>query len=112
MNGITENQYIKKNDDGSYKLKAGKEGNLIKIPAKELIKNQKQDAPTVTHNETKKEISITPNSLDTDAKTITIKYTPEGATEEATVIATKGNDGTWTALKGFTVTVDEKTSAI
>lgn len=93
-----------KNADGSFKLKDGAQPERT-IPAKDLLKNIKPDAPAVAHDAVNNKITITTNPLDTDAKEITIKYTPDGATEKTTVTATKGEDGNWTAPDGFTVTI-------
>lgn len=100
-----------KNDDGSYKITEGAQPKTT-IPAKDLLLNKAPDAPEVAHDADKNEITITTNPADTDAKKITIKYTPEGGTEETTVEVTKGEGGNWTAPEGFTVTLDEEKKVV
>lgn len=88
-----------KNEDGSYKLKDGAEP-TITIPAKDLVKNIKPDAPTVALSGDKKNITITPNlEIDTDANSISVSYTGKDGSIKTTK-ATKGDDGTWSISEG------------
>ena len=89
------------NEDGSYKLKDGAEPKIT-IPAKDLLKNIKPDAPKVALSEDKKNITITPNEKDTDANSISVSYTgKDGSTK--TITATKADDGTWSITGEGTV---------
>ncbi|WP_276880998.1 InlB B-repeat-containing protein [Anaerococcus tetradius] len=98
-----------KNGDGSYKVKEGAQPKTT-IPAKDILKNIKPDAPNVAHDGENGSITITPNVLDTDAKKITVKYTDNnGESKTATFEKTGGN---WSKQDGFTVTVDDKTGQI
>ena len=88
-----------KNEDGSYKLKDGAEP-TITIPAKDLVKNIKPDAPTVALSGDKKNITITPNlEIDTDAHIITVSYKDKDNKEQK-ITATKADDGTWSITEG------------
>ncbi|BET21985.1 InlB B-repeat-containing protein [Solobacterium moorei] len=91
-----------KNEDGSVKLKDGVEPKIT-IPAKDLVKNIKPDAPTVELNKDKENITITPNlEVDTDASSISVSYTgKDGSTKTTT--ATKADDGTWSITGEGTV---------
>ena len=82
----------KKNDDGTYIVKD--ESQVIKIPAKDLVKNIKPDAPTVALSGDKKNITITPNEKDTDASKIEVTYIGKDGKSKTTT-ATKADDGTW-----------------
>ena len=87
-----------KNEDGSVKLKEGAEPKIT-IPAKDLLKNIKPDAPTVALSGDKKSITITPKEVDTDANSISVSYTgKDGKTKTTT--ATKDENGTWSISEG------------
>ncbi|MDU5807301.1 MAG: hypothetical protein E6Z55_07490, partial [Peptoniphilus harei] len=87
----------KKNDDGTYIVKD--ESQVIKIPAKDLLKNIKPKAPTLALSEDKKSITITPNEKDTDANSISVSYTgKDGKTKTTT--ATKDENDTWSISEG------------
>ncbi|WP_322627062.1 InlB B-repeat-containing protein, partial [Aedoeadaptatus coxii] len=83
-----------KNEDGSYKVVEGAQPKIT-IPAKDLVKNIKPEAPAVALSKDKKNITITPNlKVDTDANSISVSYTgKDGSTKTTT--ATKGDSG-WT----------------
>ena len=82
-----------KNDDGTYKVKA--ESKVYEIPAKDLVKNLKPDAPKVALSGDKKSITITPNlELDTDASKVEVTYTGKDGKIKTTTAA-KADDGTW-----------------
>ena len=86
-----------KNPDGTYKVNDG--AKVIKIPAKDLLKNIKPDAPAVALSDDKKSITITPNEKDTDANSIFVSYTgKDGKTKTTT--ATKDKNGTWSITEG------------
>ncbi len=82
-----------KNEDGSYKVNDGVEPKIT-IPAKDIVKNIKPDAPTVALSEDKKIITITPNEKDTDAHIITVSYKYKDGKDQTTT-ATKSDNG-WT----------------
>ena len=90
-----------KNADGSLKVKEGAEP-TITIPAKDLLKNIKPEAPTVALSDDKKNITITPNEKDTDANIITVSYTDKDGKDQTTT-ATKADDGTWSIAGEGTV---------
>ena len=90
-----------KNPDGSVKLKDGANPTAT-IPAKNLLKNIKPDAPTFALSKDKKSITITPNEKDTDAKIITVSYKDKDGKDQTTT-ATKADDGTWSIVGEGTV---------
>lgn len=100
-----------KNADGSYKLNDGAEPKIT-IPAKDLLKNIKPEAPAVALSKDKKNITITPNKVDTDAMKITVNYEdPKGNKKEAVAVKKVDNSGTepkttWEVEKGD-ITVGE-----
>ena len=88
-----------KNPDGSYKLKDGAKPTAT-IPAKDLLKNIKPDAPEIKVNEDDKtKINIKAQAVDTDANVITVSYTGSDDTTK-TIKATKADDGTWSITEG------------
>ncbi|UEA31207.1 Rib/alpha-like domain-containing protein [Granulicatella elegans] len=90
-----------KNADGSLKVKEGANPKIT-IPAKDLLKNIKPEAPTVALSDDKKNIIITPNEKDTDANIITVSYTDKDGKVQTTK-ATKADDGTWSIAGEGTV---------
>ena len=87
------------NADGTYKVKEEYKDKVISIPAKDLLKNIKPDAPAVALSGDKKSITITPNEKDTDANSISVSYTgKDGSTKTTT--ATKDKNGTWSISEG------------
>ena len=90
-----------KNDDGSVKLNKGAEPKIT-IPAKDLLKNIKPEAPTVALSGDKKNITITPNEKDTDANSISVSYTGKDGSKKTTT-ATKDDNGTWSITGEGTV---------
>ena len=90
-----------KNEDGSLKVNEGAEPKIT-IPAKDLLKNIKPDAPTVALSEDKKSITITPNEKDTDAQIIAVSYKDKDGKDQTTT-ATKADDGTWSIAGEGTV---------
>lgn len=98
----SDRHYVpEKNADGSLKVKEGAKP-TITIPAKDLLKNIKPDAPTVALSDDKKNITITPNEKDTDANIITVSYTDKDGKDQTTT-ATKADDGTWSIVGEGTV---------
>ena len=94
-----------KNEDGSVKLNDGAEPTRT-IPAKDLLKNIKPDAPEIKVNESDKtKITINAKAVDTDANVITVSYTGSDDSSK-TLKATKADDGTWSITEGEG-TVDE-----
>ena len=87
-----------KNEDGSVKVNDGAQPKIT-IPAKDLVKNIKPDAPAVALSGDKKNITITPNKVDTDANIITVSYKDKDGKDQTTT-ATKADDGTWSITKG------------
>ena len=92
------NAIPKKNGDGSVKLKDEAQP-TITIPAKDLLKNIKPDAPTLALSKDEKSITITPNEKDTDAKIIAVSYKDKDGKDQTTT-ATKADDGTWSITEG------------
>ena len=102
---------IQKNDDGSTKVKADKTNDQISVEKEKLVVNKAPDAPTITTDFEKGEITITPNKLDTDAKTIEVTYkNPKG--EEKTAVATKGDNGEWSVPENSDISVDKSTGVV
>lgn len=98
----SDGHYVpEKNADGSLKVKEGAKP-TITIPAKDLLKNIKPEAPTVALSDDKKNITITPNKKDTDANIITVSYTDKDGKDQTTT-ATKADDGTWSIVGEGTV---------
>ena len=98
----SDGHYVpEKNADGSLKVKEGAKP-TITIPAKDLLKNIKPEAPTVALSDDKKNITITPNEKDTDANIITVSYTDKDGKDQTTT-ATKADDGTWSIVGEGTV---------
>ena len=88
-----------KNEDGSYKVNEGAEPKIT-IPAKDLLKNIKPDAPEIKLNESDKtKININAKAVDTDANVITVSYTGSDDASK-TLKATKADDGTWSITEG------------
>ena len=87
-----------KNPDGSVKLKDGAQPKIT-IQGKDLLKNIKPEAPTLALSEDKKNITITPNKLDTDAHIITVSYKDKDGKDQTTK-ATKDENGTWSITEG------------
>ena len=87
-----------KNADGSVKLNDGAQPKIT-IQAKDLLKNIKPEAPTFALSEDKKNITITPDEKDTDAKIIAVSYKGKGGKDQTTT-ATKADDGTWSITEG------------
>ena len=95
---------VQKNGDGTVKIEAGKESNVVKFEKEKILENKAPDAPEIKTDVDKGEITITPNKLDTDAKTIKVTYkNPDG--EEKTVTATKGDNGKWLVPEGSDISV-------
>ena len=96
------NPIYAKNPDGTYKLQSGKENNVTKFPAKDLVKNIKPDAPAVKLSDDKKSITITPNlEVDTDSHIITVSYKDkDGKDQTTTATATKVDDKTTWSIVG------------
>lgn len=86
------------NEDGSVKVNDGAEPKIT-IPAKDLLKNIKPEAPTLALSKDEKSIIITPNEKDTDAKIIAVSYKDKDGKDQTTT-ATKDDNGTWSITKG------------
>ncbi len=105
-----------KNDDGTYKLKD--ESQVIKYPAKDLVKNIAPKSPAIAVDTDKGEVTITPPAYDnagddTDLMSYTITY-KDALGAEKTITATRTVDDasgktTWTADNA---TVDANTGVI
>ena len=102
-----------KNEDGSYKLKDGAKP-TITIPAKDLVKNIKPDAPAVALSKDKKNITITPNlEIDTDATKIEVTYTGKDGNEKTEIFKKEdGENGKWKVPEGSELKVDENTGVV
>lgn len=103
----------KRNPDGSLQMKTGKENSGITVNKEELLINKAPDAPRITTDVDKGEITITPSPLDTDAKKIEVNYTdPEGNPKTEIIEKENGGNGKWKAPEGSKLTVDEKTGVV
>lgn len=105
----------KRKPDGSLEMKSGKENSGIPVEKKELVTNLAPNKPTVSYKKETGEITVTPDSADTDAKTITVKYKdPEGTEKTETV--SKGDDGKWKVVPPESgeskIKVDENTGVV
>ena len=98
------------NDDGSIKLQDGKTPAKTVEP-KEVLNNLPPIAPKVDLSDDKKNITITPNEADTDAKEVSVTYTGKDGTSK-TLTATKGDNGEWTVPNGADGSVDKTTGVI
>ena len=85
-----------KNGDGSYKLNAGAQPK-IEIPAKDLVKNLKPEKPALKAEDGN--VIITPDKVDTDAKTIAVSFKDKNDKDQK-IVATKADNGTWSITKG------------
>lgn len=104
---------VQKNDDGTVKLEMGKENKVVPVEKEKLLENKAPDAPTITTDVDKGEITITPNPLDTDAKKIEVKYTdPEGNQKTEIIEKENGENGKWKVPEGSKLTVDENTGVV
>ena len=111
------NPIYTKNPDGTYKLKSGKENNVTKFPAKDLVKNIAPESPVIAVDTDKGEVTITPPAYekageDTDLASYTITYKDaSGAEKTVTVKRTVDGDGKTTWSSDDT-TVDAKTGVV
>lgn len=131
--GLNEGKkaFIEVSDDGNVKIIAGNDvkGTWVNktfvpatdqsgakgIPIKntQIIENKAPEKPKIELSEDKKTITVTPNPADTDARKISVTYTPEGKTESVTITAEKDSDNKWKldpAVDG--IKVDEATGKI
>lgn len=101
------------NTDGSLKLEAGKSPKKTVEP-KDILKNLAPNPPKVELSKDKKSITVTPDSADTDATEVSVKYTPEGEKTAKEVTAKKDpNTNKWSISPEVDgIKVDEKTGAI
>lgn len=86
-----------KNSDGSYKMRDGKEANII-IPLKDLVKNIKPNPPSIEVNTDEGKVTITPPDYknpgdDTDLDSYTITY-ENTSNQTKSVTLTRTVDGT------------------
>ena len=105
-----------KNDDGTYKLKD--ESQVIKYPAKDLVKNIAPKSPAIAVDTDKGEVTITPPAYDnagddTDLMSYTITY-KDALGAEKTITATRTVDDASgkTTWKAGNATVDASTGVI
>lgn len=106
-----------KNPDGTYKLQSGKENNVIKIPAKDLVKNIAPKSPEIKVDTDTGKVTITPPAYkdpgdDTDLLSYTFTYkNASGVEQTGTVKRTVDGDGktTWSSDDA---TVDANTGVI
>lgn len=107
------NPVFQKNPDGSYKLNDGAEKNVIKIPAKDLVKNLKPRSPEIAVNIDTGKVTITPPAYvnpgdDTDIASYTISYAGKTVTITRSVDTDTGKS-TWS---GTGVTPDKDTGVV
>ena len=87
------NPIFQKNDDGTYKLQAGKESQVITIPAKDLVKNLPPEPPMIAVDTDTGKVTVTPPAYkaagdDTDLASYTLTYKDKSGAEQ-TVTATR-----------------------
>ena len=108
----------KKNDDGSYKLIEGGESEVIKIDAKDLVKNVKPEPPKIAVDTNTGKVTITPPAYenpgdDTDLASYTITY-KDASDADKTVTLTRTVDATTgkTTWTSDGATVDANTGKV
>ncbi|PMC81777.1 InlB B-repeat-containing protein [Anaerococcus hydrogenalis] len=106
------NPIYEKNPDGTYKLQSGRENNVTKFLAKDLVKNIKPKPPTVAVDTDTGKVTITPPAYekpgdDTDLASYTVTY-KDASGAEKTVTATRDLDKNIWSGPG----VDENTGMI
>lgn len=112
------NPVYQKNADGTYKIQSGKENSVIKISAKDLVKNIAPKSPAIAVNVDEGKVTITPPAYenpgdDTDLASYTITY-KDAANAEKSITVTRTVDKasgktTWSADNA---TVDASTGAV
>lgn len=85
-----------KNKDGSNKVKEGAQPKTT-IPAKDLVKNLKPEKPALKAEDGN--VIITPDKVDTDAKTIAVSFKDKNDKDQK-IVATKADNGTWSITEG------------
>lgn len=90
------NPVFAKNPDGTYKLQDGKENNVYKFPAKDLVKNIAPKSPGIAVDTNTGKVTITPPAYekagdDTDLASYTITYKDNSGAKK-TVTATRTVD--------------------
>ena len=105
------NPIYQKNDDGSYKLQAGKEANVITLKVENLVKNLQPKQPKIEEKESK--IVITPDEADTDIIEHTVTYTGIDRQEKKIVAKYDLVNSTWSITEGAEfASIDSKTGII
>ncbi len=106
-----------KNPDGTYKLQDGKENNVIKFPAKDLVKNIAPKSPGIAVDTDTGKVTITPPAYkdpgdDTDLASYTITY-KDASDADKTVTLTRAVDTTGkTTWSSDGATVDANTGVV
>ncbi|UHR02440.1 S-layer homology domain-containing protein [Peptoniphilus sp. GNH] len=93
------------NTDGTYKVTNTNE--ITTIPVADIVNDIKPDAPTITKDDTK--LTFAPQVVDTDAKTITIKYEDKANQVKTAEVTKSGN--TWTCTDS-NITINGETISL
>ena len=101
-----------KNPDGTYKLQSGKENNVIKFPAKDLVKNIAPKSPGIAVDTDKGEVTITPPAYkdpgdDTDLISYTVSYNDDKGKNQSVTVTIDLKTNKWSGTG-----VDENTGVI
>ena len=88
----------KRNPDGSLKMGIGVTDTGIPVEKKDLVNNLPPKAPEIKLSDDKKNITITPDTADTDAKEVSVTYTGADGGDKKTVA--KKENGTWKITEG------------
>lgn len=106
------NPIYPKNPDGTVVVSSGKENNVIKLDKpEEVLKNLPPKQPEVKLIDDNKNITVTPDKADTDAKEVSVTYTGKDGNKK-TVTAKKDDDGKWKLPADSGATVNEDTGVI
>lgn len=108
IKGKTEDgTFIPERDDqGNVKTKSGNTDNVTPVKPKDVLNNLPPKAPEIKLSDNKKNITITPDKADTDAKEVSASYEAPDGTKK-TITAKKGDDGTWSVPEDAEGTVDQ-----
>ncbi len=96
---------FKKNQDGSYVFKNGK--NVAKTAEpKDVLNNLPPNPPKVELSQDNKNITVTPDAADTDVKEVSVSYEAPDGTKK-TLTATKDDEGNWSVPANADGTVNQ-----
>ena len=107
------NPIYPKNPDGTVVVSSGKENNVIKLDKpEEVLNNLPPKAPKVELSKDNKNITVTPDKADTDAKEVSVTYTGKDGNEKTVTAKKDDDDGKWKLPADTGATVNEDTGVI